>query len=130
MNDKRAKGVYANLEIDLGGVQLRSISAYRDSLSYNSVDLDATPADVIAFTTIYRKKQYSAELQLSGNTGNLDWIVGAFYFMESRTDKSDNFTKINYEAGELAHPSRSMSDLTHTATGLLRMAQYSYTDRY
>src|SRR3546814_2822841 len=37
MNYNRAKGVYANLEIDLGGVQLRSISAYRDSLSYNSV---------------------------------------------------------------------------------------------
>src|SRR3546814_13893745 len=39
MNYNRAKGVYANLEIDLGGVQLRSISAYRDSLSYNSVQI-------------------------------------------------------------------------------------------
>src|SRR3546814_13870695 len=87
MNYNGAKGVYANLEIDLGGVQLRSISAYRDSLAYNSVDLDATPADVIAFTTIYQQKQYSEELQLSGNTGNLDWIVGAFYFKESGTEQ-------------------------------------------
>src|SRR3546814_12309795 len=97
---------------------LRSISAYRDSLSYNSVDLDATPADVIAFTPIYRQKQYSEELQLSGNTGNLDWIVGAFYFKESGTEQSDNFTLINSVAGDLAPPSRSLADSKATSQAL------------
>src|SRR3546814_15725597 len=97
---------------------LRSISAYRDSLSYNSVDLDATPADVIAFTTIYRQKQYSEELQLSGNTGNLDWIVGAFYFKESGTEQSDNFTLINSVAGDLAATSRSLADFKPTSQAL------------
>src|SRR3546814_39464 len=123
MNYNRAKGVYANLEIDLGGEQLRSISAYRDSLSYNSVDLDATPADVIAFTTIYRQKQYSEELQLSGNTGNLDWIVGAFYFKESGTEQSDNFTLINSVAGDLAPISRSLADFKATSTALFAQAK-------
>src|SRR3546814_20194165 len=71
---------------------------------------------------LYRQKQYSEELQLSGNTGNLDWIVGAFYFKESGTEQSDNFTLINSVAGDLAPTSRSLADFKATSKALFAQA--------
>src|SRR3546814_19483638 len=47
MNYIRDKIVYANLEFDMEGVQMRSLYTYRYSLPDKSVDLADTPADVI-----------------------------------------------------------------------------------
>src|SRR3546814_17911830 len=76
MNYNRAKGVYATLEIALGEVQLREISAYRDYLSYSSNDLNTSPADVVAHTTTYRQKRYRQELQPEGNNDNHEGKIG------------------------------------------------------
>ena len=71
-------GVNAELNFDLGGVDLVVIPAYRRSELDNQFNgppfKGAINQDVA--------EQYSLEARLSGSVGMIDYIVGAFYFDE------------------------------------------------
>jgi len=83
VNDREAYGFSARAEFDLGGATLKSISAYRHSNFSLKTDGDATNlalSEVNYFTK--SAEQYSQELQISGETGPLQYIIGAYYFDE------------------------------------------------
>jgi iron complex outermembrane receptor protein len=82
-------GVSSVVTVDLGAVELKSITAYRDLESAFILDQDHTPVDIARVITDYTQWQFSQELQLVGASfdDRLDWVVGAYYFTEQADDR-------------------------------------------
>ncbi|MDB5422688.1 MAG: tonB dependent receptor family protein [Phenylobacterium sp.] len=134
VNRNDAKGISANLELNLGEVKLKSISAYRKSTTANAVDLDGTPADVGAFFSEYKQHQWSQEFQLTGSFDKLDWIAGLYYFDEKGTERSDSFILTGATLGpnfraNLQPSNRNFADFKATSKGAFLQGNYHLTDR-
>ena len=69
----------ANINWDLGGVELTSITNYTHLKKSYREDGDALPISVIIFDTSVNYRQFSQELRLSGETERLKWQLGAYY---------------------------------------------------
>ena len=67
------------VEIDLGGVELRSITGYRWQDRIFDIDSDATPGRQVDFVQSDEIEQFTQELHLTGTTGPAEWLVGLFY---------------------------------------------------
>lgn len=75
--------VSLNLDLDLGGVTLTSVTGYLKVDQDFAVDLDASPAPMLDAYYKNHSKQYSQELRLaSDGSGPFTWILGAFYMHE------------------------------------------------
>ena len=81
-NYHKVTGSTLDFKVDLGGAELKSITAYRESTSGNQNDLDGSPVDLISFHSEYGHRQFSQELQLSGSIGKLNLIGGVYHFEE------------------------------------------------
>jgi iron complex outermembrane recepter protein len=110
---------------DLGGVDLKSITAYRESRANNSLDLTGTPTGGGAFVSEYVNNQFSQELQLTGKAGPLDWITGVYYFVEKGTERSDSAIFYN---SPIAAFSRALADYRSASTGVFAQVNYNITD--
>ncbi len=82
INSTNAQGYALNLHWTVSPAwRFRSISAYRESDSENSIDFDTTPARIVDVFATYFDKQKSQELQLLyGRGGRFSGILGAYYF--------------------------------------------------
>lgn len=84
-------GFTADWTTQLGDVEFRSITGYRDSKAHQPFgDVDYTGADVIGnnrYDTAI--ETFTQEFRLTGSSENLDWTAGLFYFDET----------IDYEVG-------------------------------
>src|SRR5690606_10376010 len=82
-------GVSGEINYDLGGAKLTSITAYRDYKSKDYGDYDYNRADLLyRDPNTYRQfKTFTQELraQGSGFGGVLDWLVGGYYANEKLT---------------------------------------------
>jgi iron complex outermembrane receptor protein len=86
-NSFKGEGGSLNIEWLLAdGLTLRSTSAYRKYRNGFGDDADETPYDFQTLYNLFRHRQFSEELRLSGVAfgGSLDWTVGGYYF-ESRS---------------------------------------------
>jgi iron complex outermembrane receptor protein len=88
---------------DLGGVKLTSITGYRHYYFYPYNDFDATPLNISPdFGSSNKLDQYSQELRLGSNPGstvlgqNVDWVVGLYTFHQSL----DVFYRYEYGADQ------------------------------
>ena len=88
-------GVSAELNWNLGGASLTSITAYRQykseqagDVDYNNVDLLYRPFDGRSFRQF---KTFTQELRLQGSLfeDKLDWLVGGFYANEKLNTRSN-----------------------------------------
>ena len=81
-------GISGQLDIDLGGVNLTSITAYRDWDAKRAMDIDFSGLDR-AYRDGYRTgmKDFTQEIRIQGEAmdGKLDWMVGGFYLNEDLT---------------------------------------------
>jgi outer membrane receptor protein involved in Fe transport len=101
----------------LGGATLSSITAQREWEAVNGLDFDFTTADLI-----YRNADedesfsgfdtFSQELRLTGTTGALDWMIGAFYSDEDLTRHD------SYRVGAAYEPYLSTLVLQRVAQGV------------
>ncbi|MEQ1510485.1 MAG: TonB-dependent receptor, partial [Sphingopyxis sp.] len=78
---------------DLGGVNLTSITAYRDYKAGQGSDTDYSAVDIL-FRTAAGSRQFQTftqELRLQGEAfdGHLDWLVGGFFANEDLTVQDD-----------------------------------------
>lgn len=87
-NYNETYGVRGTIELDLGLTKIKSITAWRKASTGDSLDLDGTPAPIGSYSSDYRQEQFSEELQFTGNSGPLQWIVGGFYFREHGNEQS------------------------------------------
>jgi iron complex outermembrane receptor protein len=131
-NRNKVKGVTANLDFDLGAAHVKSISAYRESSTGNSLDLDATPIRFISFISEYFQNQFSQELQVSGKIAdNFDVIGGVYYFRESGSEHSDSHTfGVLYDAGlSPVEPGidRNLADFEARSHAVFAQTNYHFT---
>jgi len=88
-------GVSGQLDYDLGGANLTSITAYRYYKSYGAGDVDYGNVDILYRgddKNSYRQfKTFSQELRLQGSAfaNKLDWLIGG-YFAHENLVVSDN----------------------------------------
>jgi iron complex outermembrane receptor protein len=78
------------LSYDLGDVELKSISAYREVLSDFARDSLSSPFLAADTVDNYDQKQFSQEFQLLGNLadGKVDYVLGAYYLNEDGTNSN------------------------------------------
>lgn len=76
---------------DIGDIQLKSVTGYRETESSFGRDTDHSPATVLHTYNEQDMDQFSQEFNFSGNSldGALDWLLGLYYFTEEGTDLND-----------------------------------------
>jgi iron complex outermembrane recepter protein len=132
-NNNRVNAISGTLEWDLGGVNVKSITAYRKSFTDDSLDLHGFPTTVNPFTpflpnatsafiSTYNNEQFSEELQLSGSAGALDWQTGVYYFKESGDEQSRAFILGGVQSA------RTLSDYSSRSVGAFAQVNYNVTD--
>ncbi len=62
------------------GLQIRSISSYFELENDNRDDIDGSEIAAVHSITISDIEEFSQELTLIGTSGDLDWIVGGYYY--------------------------------------------------
>ncbi len=92
--DQRTRdwGVSAEINADLGGVNLTSITAYREFKNTGAQDGDFNSLDILYRTAAVRKFQtFTQELRLQGTAfdDRLDFLVGGFFANEKLTNTDD-----------------------------------------
>ena len=80
------RGFSAQLDWNLGGANLTSITAWRDNTVYSGNDVDYSEVALIQEPTNINNmtdfKQMSEELRLAGKTDRLTWLIGGFFDKE------------------------------------------------
>ncbi|GGB17210.1 TonB-dependent receptor [Sphingomonas metalli] len=105
-NKTKDYGGSAQLDVDLGGASLTSITAYREYKSGNAGDVDYTNVDLAHRAgdgDAYRQfHTFTQEVRLNGSAfdGKLDWLIGGFYSKE-KLRLVDNF-KFGAQYGQFA----------------------------
>ncbi|HEV2815788.1 MAG TPA: TonB-dependent receptor [Allosphingosinicella sp.] len=94
VGDTEDMGISLEVNWDLGGANLTSITAYRDYESGQPGDIDYGTVDILyrAAPGVVREFQtFTQELRLNGTAfnGHFDWLVGA-YFADEDLTVSDN----------------------------------------
>lgn len=95
-------GASATLEWDLGPVQLKSITAYRETDSAYNLDQDHSPILIAEVDSVNNQTQFTQELQLLGQAfdDRLNYIFGAFYFEEQATTVENvTFAPVDFSSG-------------------------------
>lgn len=129
--------------LDLGAIgTFKSITALRKQKAPQALDLDGTPLAFAIATRDSRYRQFSQELQLAGQTGRLNYVVGGYYFDDKgRTDSMQSFllgqsnTETNYAFTTKAYAAYAQLDYkitdALTLTGGLRYTHEKKTvERY
>lgn len=78
----------------LGDVTLQSLTSVREMTFVDLIDIDGTPMDFFHSARDIDYEQTSQELQLSGTTDSVDYVVGVYYFAE----EADVFNPISFFA--------------------------------
>jgi iron complex outermembrane receptor protein len=85
-------GFSGEINWNLGGVDMTSITAYRKYTSYQASDADYGLADILYFGPGSGRefKTFSQELRFQGKAlgDKLDWLIGGYYAHEDLTTKS------------------------------------------
>lgn len=80
-----AWGVSSNFTLDLGGVEVVNITAYREHTYENRTDTDRSALDWAYDGDPEDVSRFSSELRFSGTTGPFDWVFGGYY-LDQETD--------------------------------------------
>ena len=130
-NDRESNGVLLDGTYDFGSVQVRSISAYRRTRYRTILDGDLTELPIGSpMEQNERARQFSEELQLLGETGNLEWVIGGYYFWE----KTSGFFTLPFSTALFGGPVNALvqgldfgGDLKTSAQAVFGQATYSLT---
>jgi iron complex outermembrane receptor protein len=100
--DYDVKGVGLVLDWKLGFGNLKSITSYRTLDQFITTDYDSTAFAFYEGGFDTDQKQWSQELQLTGETGRFKWLLGAFYYDEN--NKHNNIVSLGGNNGCLPFP--------------------------
>lgn len=76
----RQEGVSLTVEQDLGGLKLKSVSAYRHTALDTLFDPDGTATPTLRIFNANRDKTFTQEVDLlSSDRGRFKWVIGGFY---------------------------------------------------
>ena len=123
-------GVSAEINWDLGGAKLKSITAYREMDNQTAADFDGTTAFYNDQEVDQQQNQLTQELQLSGNTDRLKWIVGAYYLKENIDETITNYYYAYYGIVPYGTGVTQFNDLQTTNFALFGQATYNVTEQF
>ncbi len=95
-------GAHAIVDWNLGPVQLKSITAYREVHGDYARDGDHSPFTILHLGDLLTQSQFSQELQVLGATENerLKYVLGLYYFKESGNNINNlDFTPVTFRSG-------------------------------
>ena len=116
-------GASNELNWDLGGPTLTSITAYRRLKFTPHNDSDMSPLPILNGGYNVDVKQYSQEVRVASKKGGfLDWQLGAYYLQEDLN--STNFTTFYADAAQFlgnnaGYPSAALNGVTYYKAGQL-----------
>ncbi|MDI1296369.1 MAG: TonB-dependent receptor, partial [bacterium] len=120
-NTLEVYGFSGTLNVELGGLNLKSITGYRHSMNYGLSDTDGTAVPLLGTFAGSGSYYLSQELQVSGNiTDSLSFITGAYAGKESGYE----FSRSQIFAGRLRD---SNADVTNKTFGLFAQGYYELT---
>ena len=124
LNDLRVWGLSGRAVWELSdSATLTSISAYRE-MSYDAhLDLDATSSPLFGVFVFQDQNQFSQELQLSVEQGDLAVVSGLYFFREHDVTESGIF------GPDIAFVSNSLNDQVTRSYAAYTDASYDLTDR-
>ena len=126
MNFNEAWALSSNLSVDLGDITVKSITGYRWSNTYDSLDLLGTGTGAGAFVSNYRQHQFSQEVQVSGKVGQLQYIFGGIYFREAGTEQSRS--AIFFNTPIATGGDNTFGSFVSTSKGLFAQVYYNVND--
>jgi iron complex outermembrane recepter protein len=86
-SDSDVWGAAFTVELPLGPMRFKSISAYRELDTEFDLDTDISPVALVNTANDYTQEQVSQEFQLTGDAGDrLRWLLGLYYLGEEGTD--------------------------------------------
>ncbi|MES2156230.1 MAG: TonB-dependent receptor [Pseudomonadota bacterium] len=120
-NTLEVYGFSGTINVELGGLNLKSITGYRHSMNYGLSDTDATAVPLLGTFAGSGSYYVSQELQVSGNiTDSLSFITGAYAGKESGYE----FSRSQIFGGLIRD---SNADVTNKTFGLFAQAYYEIT---
>ena len=126
VNFNEAYSLTGNLAVEVGSLTVKSITGYRKSNTFDNLDLLGLGNGAGAFVSNYRQHQFSEELQVSGKTGNLQYIFGGIYFREAGDENSRS--AIFYNSPFATGGDNTFASFVSTSKGLFAQLYYNVTD--
>lgn len=80
VSDAEQYGASVRIDQDLGALHGVSITSYRNVSGNVLIDNDVTPALITTIESYNDADYVTQEFQLSGDSGRIDWLVGAFFY--------------------------------------------------
>ena len=110
-----AHGATLALTWDVGGVQLKSTSAFYRFNYSNSFDADGTQLDIFPAENRLNSKTFTQEVTVSATTGPVEWLAGGYYL----DDKAQNFTKFDFPLGLALSPGSPVGPLRGSSINIV-----------
>ncbi len=123
-------GVSAEVNWDLGGAKLKSITAYREMDNQTAGDFDGTLALYNEQDVNQEQNQFTQELQLSGTVDSLKWIVGAYYLKENIDQDVTNYYYPNYAVLPYGTGLTTSLEIHTENVAAFGQATYNVTDQF
>ncbi len=103
-NRQKTGGASVEINTELGGQTITSITAYREFKVFDNNDPDGVPLPVVSLNNARQKQQqFTQELRLTSPAGEpVEYVFGVFYFWQdvvSQTQVKGNLT-VNLPAGQ------------------------------
>ena len=93
VTDNDDTGVSLEVNYDLSGIDLTSITSVRDFSSFTFNDVDFSGADLVTQGVEFNVNSFSQELRFNGSfdgfAGGVDWLIGGFYSTDDFESNSD-----------------------------------------
>lgn len=116
-------GFSTTMNLDLDAIRIKSISGYRYNKSRTLIDTDGSPLPLLATFSGQLTKQYSQELQISGDISErISFITGAYISRETGYDVSQS----QLLAGLIRE---NFATSKNISKGLFAQAYYKLTDQ-
>ena len=104
--DTDSFGGYLEAKLQIGGMELTSITAYDEADSIIPEETDASPLNIINIDYGVESETISQELRLTGEFGSSNWLLGGFYLTESLNQNQtvDLFNDLRAFTGGVSDP--------------------------
>ena len=87
----KTRGHRLTLTLDLGDLELKSITGRRKLDWDDALDLDGSPLPLAHTQRLSDYKSFSEELQLTGELGRVNFVLGAYYFTDDGNTENPQF---------------------------------------
>jgi iron complex outermembrane recepter protein len=110
-----------------GNLSLKSISAYRRSISDGNQDVDATPFNILSSFQGSVMDQFTQEIQLNGNflEDRLKLVSGAYYYHLRQDENNSDNALVDLLAGTGANPNYTITDRHDTSGAAYGQTTYA-----